>query len=99
MSLRGIFLSLLLAVFAVSASAADKRFKMEGGNTLSIKGGDDWVAGDTITTARHQSAACASTHVLSRAAPWRIRFACAFRRKTAASKYARSMSAAAATRL
>ena len=48
MSLRGILLSLALAVFAVSASAADKRFKMEGGNTLSIKGGDDWVMGDQI---------------------------------------------------
>jgi len=42
------FLGLVLAAFAVSAGAADKRFKMEGGDTLSIKGGDDWVAGDTI---------------------------------------------------
>jgi len=48
MSLRGMFLGLVLAAFAVSAGAADKRFKMEGGDTLSIKGGDDWVAGDTI---------------------------------------------------
>ena len=48
MSLRGILLSLALATMAVSASAADKRFKMEGGNTLSIKGGDDWVMGDQI---------------------------------------------------
>ena len=48
MSLRGMFLGFLLATFAVSASAADKRFKMEGGDTLSIKGGDDWVMGDQI---------------------------------------------------
>ena len=48
MSLRGIFLGLWLAAFAVSASAADKRFKMEGGDTLVIKAGDDWVAGDQM---------------------------------------------------
>ena len=48
MSLRGIVLGLLLAAFAFSASAADKRFKMEGGDTISIKGGDDWVAGDQM---------------------------------------------------
>ena len=48
MSFRGIVLGLLLAAFAVSASAADKRFKMEGGDTLSIKGGDDWVMGEQL---------------------------------------------------
>jgi hypothetical protein len=48
MSLRGIFLGFFLAVFAVSATAADKRFKMEGGDTLSIKGGEDWVVGEQI---------------------------------------------------
>jgi hypothetical protein len=41
-------LCLLLATFSVSAPSADKRFKMEGGDTLSIKGGEDWVAGDQI---------------------------------------------------
>ena len=48
MSLRGMFLGLVLASMAVSATAADKRFKMEGGDTLSIKGGDDWIMGDQI---------------------------------------------------
>ena len=30
------------------ASAADKRFKMEGGDTLVINAGADWVAGDVV---------------------------------------------------
>jgi len=48
MSLRGMFMGLLLAAFAGSAGAADKSFKMEGGDTLRIKGGEDWVVGDQI---------------------------------------------------
>jgi hypothetical protein len=47
MSFRRIILGLLLAAFAVAATAADKRFKLEGGDTLSINGGADWVAGET----------------------------------------------------
>src|SRR5690349_24255852 len=48
MSLRGILLGLLMVTVSVTATAADKRFKMEGGDTLSIKGGDDWVMGEQL---------------------------------------------------
>jgi len=48
MSLRGILLGLLMVTVSVTATAADKRFKMEGGDTLSIKGGDDWVMGEQV---------------------------------------------------
>jgi hypothetical protein len=44
-------LGLVLATFAVSAGAADKQFKLDGGDTLSIKGGDDWVKGDVYEKA------------------------------------------------
>jgi len=47
MSHRRMFCGLLLAGLATMATAADKRFKMEGGDTLSINGGADWVAGAT----------------------------------------------------
>jgi hypothetical protein len=48
MSFRGIFLGLLLAGIAVTASAADRSFKLEGGNTLRINGGADWTVGDQL---------------------------------------------------
>ena len=48
MSIHRVFLGLLLMVFATAATAADKRFKLEGGDTLSINAGADWVAGDLL---------------------------------------------------
>jgi hypothetical protein len=48
MSIHRVFLGLLLVVFATAAAAADKRFKLEGGDTLSINAGADWVAGDLL---------------------------------------------------
>jgi len=43
---RSMVVGLLVACFATGASAADKRFKLEGGDTLSINGGADWVTGE-----------------------------------------------------
>ena len=48
MLLRRITLGLMVACLATMASAADKRFKLEGGDTLSIKGGEDWIAGELL---------------------------------------------------
>ena len=48
MSFRGLLMVLLLAIVAPTASAADKRFKMEGGDTLVINAGSDWVAGEVV---------------------------------------------------
>jgi hypothetical protein len=48
MSSRGIFLGILLAIASVTASADNKRFKLEGGDTLSINGGADWIAGELL---------------------------------------------------
>ena len=48
MLLRSIVLGLLVACLATAASAADKRFKMEGGDTLVINAGADWVVGDVV---------------------------------------------------
>ena len=48
MAFRGFLMVLLLAIVAPMASAADKRFKMEGGDTLVINAGADWVVGDVV---------------------------------------------------
>jgi hypothetical protein len=46
MSIRSLFPVVLMTLFAATASAADKRFKMEGGDTLVINAGPDWVVGE-----------------------------------------------------
>ena len=48
MSIRAFLMVLLLAIVAPTASAADKRFKMEGGDTLVINAGADWVVGEVV---------------------------------------------------
>jgi hypothetical protein len=48
MSQRRMFFGLLLAGLATIASADARRFKLEGGDTLSINGGADWVVGDLL---------------------------------------------------
>jgi len=48
MSFRGFLMVVLLAIVASTASAADKRFKMEGGDTLVINAGADWVVGEVV---------------------------------------------------
>lgn len=48
MFLYRMFLGLLLASLATLASAADRRFTLEGGDTLTIKGGPDWIVGEVL---------------------------------------------------
>ena len=48
MSFRGFLMVLPLVIAAATASAADKRFKMEGGDTLVINAGPDWVVGEVV---------------------------------------------------
>ena len=48
MSQRRMFCGLLMAMLATIASAADQRFKMEGGDTFVINAGPDWVVGDVV---------------------------------------------------
>ena len=48
MAFRGFLMALLLAIVAPTAPAADKRFKMEGGDTLVINAGADWVVGEVV---------------------------------------------------
>jgi hypothetical protein len=52
MSIHRVFLAVILGIVlaacAMTATAADKRFKLEGGDTLSINAGADWVVGDIL---------------------------------------------------
>ena len=48
MSIRRVVFGVLLAACAVTATAADKRFKLEGGDTLSINAGADWIVGEIL---------------------------------------------------
>jgi len=48
MALRRIFLGMSVALLTTTAPAAEQRFKLEGGDTLIINSGADWVAGDVI---------------------------------------------------
>jgi len=45
MALHRIFSGLLLALLATMASAAERQFKLDGGETLSINAGTDWIQG------------------------------------------------------
>ncbi|HEV7606791.1 MAG TPA: hypothetical protein VGO61_05610 [Steroidobacteraceae bacterium] len=47
MSLRRMLLGLLVTGFFTVASAADKQVTLEGGDTLTMRWGADWVVGDT----------------------------------------------------
>jgi hypothetical protein len=48
MALRRVFSGLLLALLATMASSAEQRFPLEGGDTLTINAGADWVAGGVM---------------------------------------------------